>query len=240
MISRFRIWRMRARRRAETLLAKGWVSASTARTLTRWSQGRREYARRCNSDVEHAFHVWINRRQDARRKLGETWERDLYEFKDMLGELRRLPVLFRRERLGLLPTVHQQCSHSAPETITDNRLVCALGIATAECPILLDLAGEFAEQQRNRLARFQSTTLQPEHLDELKARVCCWHIYTSAMRDPDLDHVDTSEGYILDEGDRRFWSTVYESMAAGMDDDLTPHDAAPGETETEESDARTD
>jgi hypothetical protein len=204
---------MRARRAIEAAAQRQRIGPNIARTLVQFIGGRREYARRAASDVDHFWHTWINARQDARRASGEAWESDLYEFKAMLHELRRLPIWFRRERTGELPKVHQRCSFSSPEPIAENRLVCAMGVATIECPILRDLTDKFEARRAERWARFGMSALEDSHLDDLKAKVCCWHIFTAMVREP--HSFDTSEGYIQDEGDRRFWSNMYESMAAG-------------------------
>ena len=47
---------------------------------------------RCReSQRHHVMHVWINRGQEARRQNGEAREPDLYEWKNILGELQHLP-----------------------------------------------------------------------------------------------------------------------------------------------------
>lgn len=151
-------------------------------------------------DANHAWHVWINRRQDERRKSGEPFEHDLYEWKNALGEMRRLPRLFKALREGTLPKVHRQCSHSAPESITENRLRCCLGEDVSECIILASLRATLTEQR-----------IDAADQDRIQGDTCAWHIYQNSSR------CDTSEGYITDESDRRFWSNLYESLAAGDD-----------------------
>lgn len=174
---------------------------------------QRDYAR--ESAADQSFHIWINKRQEERRQSKGPWEADLYEWMHAEREMRRLPVWLKRARSGALPTAHQQCSHSAPEAIEENHLVCALGQDVTTCPILAslytsfeqDLAREEALHQRNGMAK----RLHPDDADVLAARVCCWHIFMEKQRHP---HIDTSEGYVQDESDRRFWGNVYRSLGA--------------------------
>lgn len=174
-------------------------------------------------DMDHLFHVWINQRQDERRNAGESWEHDLYEWKDALQELRRLPQWLRRARTGMLPTLHQQCSHSAPEPITDNRLTCAPGVDVVACPILKSLYASF-EDQRTDGAPYTGEPHYPDLTaddgDEIAARVCTWHIFTEQFRRilSGQGFIDTSEGYVQDEGDRMYWRNVYDSLSQGMEE----------------------
>jgi len=175
-------------------------------------------------DMDHLFHTWINRRQDERSNAGEPWEHDLYEWKAALQELRRLPHWLRQARTGTLPTVHQQCSHSAPEPIPANRLTCALGADVTECPILRSLYASF-EEQRTHIAAYNGEPSYPDLTaddgDEIAARVCTWHIFTEQFRRvvSGRPQIDTSEGYVQDEGDRMFWGNVYDSLRRGMEDE---------------------
>lgn len=174
-------------------------------------------------DMDHLFHVWINARQDARRDEGESWEHDLYEWKAALQELRRLPGWLRRARTGTLPTIHVQCSHSEPEKIANNRLTCALGVDVTACPILTSLYASF-EAQRTHVAAYNGEPSYPDLTaddgDEIAARVCTWHIFTEQMRRTlsGQAQIDTSEGYVQDEGDRMYWSNVYDSLRRGMEE----------------------
>jgi hypothetical protein len=187
------------------------------------------------SAVDHAFHLWINRRQDDRRKAGEPFEHDLYEWKSMLQEVERLPSWLRRARTNALPTAHQQCSRQAPEGIADNRLICALGMDVTLCPILASLYVTFDQERehRERLtatwrergddeARLARHALSADDADEVAAKVCTWHIFMSKLQRPGLD---TSEGYVQDESDRRFWKRTYENMSAAIDDGGDGEDA---------------
>ena len=49
-----------------------------------------------------------------------------------------------------------------------------------------------------------------EDMYRTMAKTCAWHVYEESKK----RFVDASEGFHLDESDRRFWSRVYESMAA--------------------------
>lgn len=173
----------------------------------------RDYQR--ESAADHVFHTWINRRQDERRRAGEPWEPDLYEWMHAEREMRRLPIWLERARTKTLPTVHQQCSHSAAEPIEGNRLICALGQDVTACPILASLYASFAsdlarEREMHRERGFP-LRLNEADADLLAARVCCWHIFMEKQRNPGID---TSEGYVQDESDRRFWGTVYRHLAS--------------------------
>lgn len=181
------------------------------------------------SSRDHALHVWINRRQEERRRAGEPWESTLYEWKSMEAERRRLPLVIRRAFEGALPSMHQQCSRSEPETIAENHLICALGIDVITCPILLSLKAAF-EEERQHERRVQERTdgcyepgLTDESVYQAMGSVCTWHIFTSvfgvAPDRPENRRIDTSEGYVQDESDRRFWATTYAHMAAGLEDD---------------------
>lgn len=168
-------------------------------------QTQQDYERRDATDS--VFHWWINQRQEQRREAGEPWEHDLYEWKSALREIDRLPYWLKGAREGTLSMTHQQCSHSAPETLPENRVVCALGCDVTECPILQSVYASVAEA-KERYAGFERyATVDP---DEIAARVCCWHIFTEKLKHP---YIDTSEGYVQDESDRRFWDKVYSHLS---------------------------
>lgn len=168
--------------------------------------------------IDHVWHVWMNQRQEE-RGWGKNTEHDLYEWKRALQEMERLPHWLKQARAGTLPTTHQQCSHSAPEPIEQNRLVCALGMDVTQCPILASLYGVFAEQQTvyQRLAdeHDKKPWLLPDDADIAAARTCAWHIFMAKLAD---SHLDTSEGYVQDEGDRRFWATTYRYLSMSDDE----------------------
>lgn len=151
------------------------------------------------SGVDNIWHVWFN---------SKGHDSTMYAFKEMLHELQRLPMLFRRQREGTLPKVHQQCSVSAPVPIKDNKLTCCLGVNVAECPILKDLEAKIAERRKT------DARITDEQIDGVKGATCCWHILKES--EMGRNHTfDTSEGYILTEGDRMYWDNVYKNLAAG-------------------------
>ncbi len=168
------------------------------------------------NSVEHVFHVWMNQRQDERREERLPWESDLYEWQGAMREMERLPIWLRRARMGELPTIHQQCSHSQPETIEHNVLRCALGRDVTECVLLKSLYALFTEYSKKPW--YSDLTL--EDADRMGARVCCWHIFRAVfgITGERKNAIDTSEGYVQDESDRRFWATVYDHLA-GEDPD---------------------
>mgnify|MGYP001617180195 CR=1 FL=1 len=176
---------------------------------------KRDYAK--EGALDHIFHVWINERQMARQKQGMLWESSLYEWKSMLGELQRIPYWLHKARTGALPDQHQQCSLSPVETIEKNTLICALGTDVTQCPILQSLYAKFGDLSDYH----KSKGLTLEDADDLAARVCTWHIFTTKLTDQ--PHLDTSEGYVQDASDRMFWDHYFHSMA-GVD-------MAPGEGE---------
>lgn len=166
-------------------------------------------SRRVARQLDHAMHVNINRRQDARHKAGEEWEHWLYEAKRLGGELGRITRLFEQERTGTLPTSFRHCSMSPTEKVADNSLMCCLGKEPKACPILRET---FASTEQ----------FPPAMLDAAKANVCVTHILTESAK----RLVDTSEGYVTDATERAFWQRTYEYMA--MPEETEP-EAAPAE-----------
>lgn len=186
--------------------------------------------------TDHAFHVWINQRQAERRAEGKTdTEHSLYEWKSAMAERVRVPLWLKMARTGTLPTAHQQCSHQAPELIPTNRVLCALGVDVTECPILKSLYATFreeAERGREQLARMRERwpdrthdeaewVITDEDADRIGGDVCAWHIFTTKHGGGDerQPYVDTSEGYVQDEGDRMYWRNVYDSLSDRDTDD---------------------
>jgi len=165
------------------------------------------------SSIDHLFHVWINNRQRERGQQGLPWEHSLYEWKSMLVELQRLPGWLKKARTDALPTTHQQCSLSEPETIERNVLLCALGQDVTACPILTSLYAAFEDIE----PYYQGKGITVDDADPLAAKVCTWHIFTTKLLEQ--PYLDTSEGYVQDESDRRFWGTVYAHMAASDPED---------------------
>ncbi len=179
------------------------------------------------ADLDHIWHVWINKRQQERNDQAK-WEHSLYEFKTMLQFLTYGAKQIRTAFEGLLPQTHQQCSHQPVEQLPVlNTLKCSReGIDVTKCPILLSLRETF-EAERTRIYPFNGKAanpdLKPEAVYDLMAKTCAWHIYTEATGTPEGHHfsIDTSMGYLLDETDRIFWDRVHSSMAMS-DDELSP------------------
>ena len=183
--------------------------------------------------VDWIWHTWINERQEQRRKDGQETEHDLYEWKRALVEMMRMPIWLKRARTGDLPTEHQQCSHSETEPISENRLICALGVNVLECPILTSLRARFDTVRAER--EFYRNVTDGD-VDQVAAWTCAWHIFTEHQKNPGID---TSEGYVQDESDRRFWKRVYDNLTAEdeySEDDVPAylgpgHFLLPGEAE---------
>lgn len=151
---------------------------------------------RLDRNFLHWWHVAINRFHDG--KIGSPdWKRWMYEAKTVADEVPRMTRLFQRERAGLNPSEHQQCSRSMPEPIFDNHLSCCLGVECRKCPELL------------ALERIEHAT--PEQIDTAKSWTCAAHIMSQGG---DI----MGEGYLLTVGDRMFWDRVYQNMSQ----DVTP------------------
>lgn len=147
--------------------------------------------------VGQIWHEWFNSEKDH--------DSTKYAFKEMLLELERLPRLFKAQREGKLPKVHQQCSLSAPEPIGE-KLTCCLGVDVSTCPILKSLEAKFVEGRE----RYKDIT--DDQIDGVKAATCCQHV----LRESEMGRshtFDTSEGYILTESDRLYWDNVYRNLA---------------------------
>jgi hypothetical protein len=115
------------------------------------------------ADPFHSWHVAINGYhypKDGGPPAAEH-SRWMYQAKDAAQEVRRLPLLFQRERDGTLPKIHRQCSHSESVPVVKNELTCCLGVKCATCPQLLAL---------NAMAA------TPEEIDQAKAWTCVAHI----------------------------------------------------------------
>lgn len=172
--------------------------------------------------LDHLWHVWINKYQDARRSGGEDRAHSLYEFKSMLDFLRYGDQVIGKAFEGRLEKVHQQCSHSLPVPILNNVLKCALGTEVTSCPILLSLKATF-EAERDRVYPFNGEQAYPHVPSEavyvLMARTCAWHILKEATSMKEGFVIDTTEGYVMDTSDRMFWSNVYESLSRGDPED---------------------
>jgi hypothetical protein len=152
-------------------------------------------------DAEHIWHMWINRRQDAKPE-GEAREHGLYEFKSMLQFLSYGHKQIRDAFEGKLSKTHQQCSHQLPVPILNNVLKCCIGTEVLGCPILQSLKDAFT-QETNRVAPYngqKNYALPDEQLYRLMANTCAWHIYTTktGVVEGGWHGIDTSEGYLLD------------------------------------------
>lgn len=175
-------------------------------------------------NADHLYHVWINRRQEERRKFGGELEYSLYEFKSMLDFLDYGHQRIADAYNGNLPKVHKQCSLSAAEEVKENRLVCCLGKDVLTCQLLSSLK-ETIQSERERVAPYNGekpyANVDDEQMYRLMARTCAWHIYheSQGIQDGNNFSVDTSEGYLMDKTDRMFWDRVYSSMADSDPDD---------------------
>lgn len=158
-------------------------------TPRRWrGRGSEETMERPDRNIQHEWHVMIN--QFNERK---PW---MYDAMTIADEIPRMTMLFKMERLGELPNVHQQCSHSDPEPIKDNHLTCCLGKKCKECPYILAL---------------ESASISREVVDEMKAWTCAVHIISEKAKNP--NSFDDSEGFILTVDDMMYWQRVYESLS---------------------------
>jgi hypothetical protein len=144
-------------------------------------------------DFFHNWHVAIN---GCVKEHGFEGNEVLYEAKSAAAELPRIAYIFGKERRGELSAVHQQCSHTAPVPIAENYLMCCLGKRCGECPMLKGI-----EQMKGTDAE----------KDLAKAFTCVAHIISEGG-DP------ANEGYIMDLGDRMFWTNMYSNMADGPSD----------------------
>jgi hypothetical protein len=152
---------------------------------------------RLNNKMSHEWHVAINQFNTEKT---EPWVHWMYEAKNLADEVPRMILLFERERTDKLEKLHQQCSHQEPVKLKENFLSCCLGKRCSECPYLKAI----------ELAK-----LSPEEIDQAKAWTCATHILTESGAQ---EFLDTSEGYILTEGDKLYWKNVYDSMAAMEDE----------------------
>lgn len=155
---------------------------------------------RPDHDLLHEWHVAINQYHYGEnfKSINERqpW---MYDAKNIADEIPRLTMLFKAERLGELPKIHQQCSHSEPEQVVDNHLSCCLGVKCKECPYLLALEGANVSRER---------------VDEIKAWTCAAHILSEKGK----RMIDDSEGYVLTVDDKMYWQNVYKSLASTDDE----------------------
>ena len=163
--------------------------------------------------ADHIWHVWMNKYSTEQSK----WPHSLYEFKSLLEFLqwgwKRLEQAFTAN----LPTEHQQCSLSPVEPIKENILKCCLGAECVKCDILLGLKATF-DDERNRtrgvLGKFYDQVPETEVYKRM-ANTCAWHIYTKTcgIVDEGFHGVDTTEGHLMDTGDRMYWDRLYQSLS---------------------------
>lgn len=156
---------------------------------------------RLDKDMNIAWHRAINEYHTQNKLHGEGWKYWMYDAKHLADEVGRIAIWFMYERTGQLPTIHKQCSHSEAEAIPNNHLSCALGVNCKECPFLLAL---------------EKAETIPEKLDEIKAWTCATHIIHEKAIHP--NSFDDSEGYIKHEGDKMYWSNVFESLSQAVPD----------------------
>lgn len=171
------------------------------------------------ADLDHIWHVWINKRQSERGK-DEPREHSLYEFKNMLQFLTYGAQQIKEAFEGKLPQTHRQCSRQPVEQLKVlNVLKCSReGVDVTKCPILLSLRDSY-DAEFQRVYPFNGKKaypdLSPDEVYGLMAKTCAWHIYEEACGVPKDHHfsIDTSMGYLMDETDRMFWDRVHSSMA---------------------------
>jgi hypothetical protein len=174
------------------------------------------------SSADHIYHVWMNSYADKK----QSWPHSLYEFKSIVQFLEYGWKQIEKAYSGELPTVHNQCCH-APEPIPDNKLMCCLGKDVKSCEILVSIKTTFDEQRQREcgvLGKFYAD-VPDEFMYRSMAQTCAWHIFTTVTQaQEDWHGVDTSEGHLMDKGDRMFWQNVYRSM--GEVDKLDQDEAA--------------
>lgn len=149
---------------------------------------------RLNEQMHYEWHVAVNGHANKCLAAGNEWDqiRFIYDAKMMADEVPRMAMLFRQERDGALPQVHQQCSMQPTVPVQDNHLTCCKGVKTRECPHLLALEA------------IENCT--PGDVDVAKAWTCAAHIVSTGG--------DTmNEGYLLRVDDRMFWDNVYDSLS---------------------------
>jgi len=166
--------------------------------------------------ADHIWHVWMNHFADEESRSGKKRPHSLYEFKSLLQFLEWGWKRLQDAYLGKLAVTHQQCSQSTPEPITQNYLKCCLGVDVTKCDILLSLKSTF-EAERNRecgqLGKYYSN-VSDEQMYRKMANVCAWHIYKGVTKGSEgFNGIDTTEGHLMDVGDRMFWDRTYASMA---------------------------
>lgn len=152
-------------------------------------------------------------------------DRKLYDFKAAMQMLPWLAKRITQERTKSLPLIHQQCSHSAPESLTENFLTCGLGKKLRDCPILIRLRDTF-DQERGRTSPDGRPPyyagITDEQVDEVAAMTCVWHMLMGTD-----SSVDWQEGAVQDVSDRMYWERLYANLAGAGEQ---PERATDGDT----------
>lgn len=167
------------------------------------------------SKAHHIWHVWLNHRNKP--GSGGQFDHSMYDFKSMLDFLQGGPGQIERAFESDLAVMHQQCSMSSPEPITNNVLKCAFGTDVTKCEILASLRETFNDlrqrEARGLIGRYYADVPDGE-MYRIMANTCAWHMYTEPLKTGQF--LDTSEGWLQDESDRRFWNRVYDSLGGGQ------------------------
>jgi hypothetical protein len=183
-----------------------------------------------NSAMDHVWHVWINRRQDARRRAGEPWELHLYSFKNMLTALPGMNHVIRQAFTNTLPAHTSGCAlcHT-PEPIRHCKVTCALGVEPINCEILGGLKAVVDEYRAMPLPNEPDkpghwSRITDDDLYSAMALTCAWHLLMSDIAYapkslPRPQYVDWVEGAIQTTDDRLFWNRVYENMGTNVEAD---------------------
>lgn len=151
------------------------------------------------SMADHIWHVWLNK---WNRLRGE-FDHSMYEFESMLSFLTYGAKLIEKAFTGTLPPEH-------------NTLRCAMGKTVTECEILADIRATFdTERQREcevlgrRYRRYAGVS--DKQMFRVMANTCAWHMYTEPIRT--REYIDTTDGWLMDESDRKYWRHLYENMS---------------------------
>lgn len=150
-------------------------------------------------DVNHEWHVAINRHCAEQRESKQEWPRFMYDAKHAAAEVPRLALLFSHERNGKLCKTFRRCSCCSDQKhVVDNHLTCCLGVECRNCP---------------HLAGLDKAKMPPEQRDWIKAWTCVSHILANGG---DV----AGEGFLTTVDDRMYWDSVHESLAAGYETNL--------------------
>jgi hypothetical protein len=142
---------------------------------------------RLDNNLSYEWHRALNKFH-SKPESSDNW---MYEAKTAADEIPRMILLFKLEREGNLPKIHQQCSRSKPVEITEgNFLTCCHGIKTRECKYLKAM---------------EEAKVSPDQIDFIKAWTCASHM----LRTPDLW---VNDGFLIDESDKIYWDNVMESL----------------------------